>query len=1154
MKMNSNLPAQKLLLVMKITLHQLLAVLLCTSIGYAGDTKAQELLDRAVSLKMEQQTLKNVLLQIERATSVKFVYSAKIIQASQRISVQAEEEKLATVLTAMLLPLNIGFEVVGQQIVLKRKPAGALVPPTQDFGAALESPQFKISGKVTDETNNPLIGASILVKGTAIGTITDVTGSYSFNLPDEQKNGALVFSYIGFSSQEIPINNQSVINIRLVPNAQTLQDVVVMGYGTQERRDITGAVGSVKAADISAVPVTGLDQALQGRVAGVQITQNDGTPGGGVSIRIRGISSTSGGEPLVIVDGFPIAGDLNSINPNDIASIEVLKDAASAAIYGSRASNGVVLVTTKRGKAGKTRVEFDAYYGVQQTSKKLEVLNGSQFATLANEAYTNSNRDRALTGGAPYALNPAWANPSSLPTYDWQDALFRAAPIQSYNLSVSGGSEKMRSALSMSYFRQDGIIPASNFARYSARLNTDYDASKFLRFGNSLTIANSSRSGVNADNENGVIANAYQVQPMQPIFNADGGFYHAFATPENALYLSRSASGNELARLEREQNRNNQWRILGNAFGEVEPIRGLKYRLTVGVDVTSATGRDWFPSFFVPNASVMGENRLSRLGTSSSTNLAWNVINTLSYTKTIAEKHELSAIVGIDALKGSFQGLFANANTIPNELPLISTSPITSRSVGDGRSEYSLASYFGRVTYAYDDKYLLTANLRVDGSSNFGPLNRWGTFPSVSAGWRISREAFMTNLEMVSDLKLRGSVGTVGNQNIGAFRYLSTFTNNEAYYTLGTGTQQDAPGIQVDNLGNPGIKWESVSQWDIGLDAAFFDNKLTFTADYFSKTTRDALVNIPVPAYIGANNNTITANVGSFRNRGFEFSAGYNESTKPLKWSVNGNISTLKNTVVSLGEGAAILQGFNTGNINFATRTAVGEPIASFLGLLTDGIYQNADEIRSGPKQGDNIKPGDRRYKDVNGDGKIDDADRVNLGNGLPNLLYGLNLRVEYKGVDLVLFLQGQAGNKILSLPKRQLYDIRNFNGAGVVNQAAAQMDRWTGPGTSNTLPRLTYDQNTNNMLASDFYIEDGSFLRVRNVQLGYTLPAEWIQRIGAERVRAYVGAQNLFTFTKYSFYDPEVGSLFANPLNTGVDRGRYPSPRMFLAGFHVTF
>jgi len=1150
--------------IMRISVVQLTLVVFFTGISFAFDGKAQEFLNKTINLKVEDTKLRAVLKAIEQQTEVQFVYSSKAIKADRRLSVNANGQKLSEVLQTVLAPLRISYRIVEGQIILNpvaEKTAAVIetngIYLTEGMGAVAPM-DISVSGTITDENGAALPGVSILLKKTTKGTTTDQNGKYKIDVPNAEAQ--LVFSFIGYLSQEVTVGSRSQINLMLAVDTKSLNEVVVVGYGTQRKRDVTGSVSQVKAEEIKGMPLTGLDQAMQGKAAGVQVTQNSGEPGGSVSVRIRGVGTIGSNEPLYIIDGLP-TGSLNAINPNDIESIEILKDAASASIYGSRGANGVVIVTTKRGKEGKTRVEVDAFVGVQGPARKIDILNSFDFATLANESVVNSNNDPRTNVPKNNPLNPLWANPASLPTYDWQGAIFQSSPVHSYNVTISGGTAKSRTAASFGYFRQDGLIVNSKYSRFTARINSDYQLNTRAKFGHSINISRENKQSVPTDNStfNGMLQTAFQMQPMQPIFAEDGlqsptvfglgGYAHFPLTTEPRFYPRQLY--NPIYGTQVRENESVNLRILGTLFGEYEIIKGLNFRSSIGVELGSGGGMSYTPHI---RANIFGNTTRDEASENMDRSYSWNWINTLNYSKTFG-KHNVTALAGVDALKGANTGLGGSANTFANpNVRNFGFALQANRNVGNGAGDFALLSYLGRVTYAYDDKYLFQFNVRRDGSVNFGPENRFGVFPSVAAGWRISQENFMKNITFISDLKLRASWGRLGNQSIPNFQYLNTLSSNEVEYSLGAGAQAAAGGIRVQSLANPGIKWEATTQMDIGFDASLLDGKINITADYYSRETTDMLVNIPVPISLGAPGNSILRNAGGMKNSGIELAIGYRQNAGLFKWSADVNFATLKNTVTSLGDGGRpIVQGFNEGQNNAATRTEVGQSLAYFWGFKTDGIFQNQQEIDASPMKG-TVIPGDRRYVDTNGDGKVDGSDRVNLGNGLPTMIFGGTLRASYKGFDASILLQGQAGSKIANNTRRFLYDIRNYNGQGVQNVSQEMMNRWTGPGTSNTMPRVAYFTSSDNNRFSDAYVENGGFVRARNIQVGYTLPISLSQKIGSDRVRVYLAAQNLFTITKYSGFDPEVGSRNQNALNTGTDQGRYPVARVFMGGINVSF
>ncbi|MDO1451382.1 TonB-dependent receptor [Rhodocytophaga aerolata] len=1157
--------------------------------------------------KLQKQSLRGVLLLLKERYQVDIVFDDKLVNGrSIETDVLNSDLSFEEKLSSILNEVGLRYKKTRKDVYLvmapkadKKTASGYSDKPdlTQDSleataNQAAEKETFKgiemqvavnIRGRVSDENGNGMPGVSIVLKGTTIGTSTDSNGDYAISVPDEQKNGILLFSFIGYTTAETPINGQSTINVQLMPDIKTLSEVVVIGYGTQKQREVTGAVGSVTTKDIAGVAVTGLDQTLQGRIAGVQVTQNSGEPGGNVSVRIRGLGSINGSnEPLYIVDGVPY-GSLNAINPNDIERIDVLKDAASAAIYGSRGSNGVVIVTTKRGVAGKVQVTLDAYAGIQSASRKLDLLNGPQFARLANENLVNGGKDP----------NPAWSNPSTVPNTDWQDQIFRPAPIQSYNVNISGGSEKSRSLVSVGYFDQGGIVAQSYYKRYTARINNDFDISPRFKVGLTLNGAFEDKRGTRTDGGNGsstqgglITAAVSQptiplVAPQEGLFslNPDGSIdptgnnYYGYdgtvfvtnvATP---VWYPQGLSHPTYAYEKlREENFKSQ-EFLAAAFGEYELIKGLKVRSAINLTFYNRNSESFWKGMPVPileGRGLYGSN--AQLWTGPNQGNQWNWINTVSYGKSVG-KHNLTALAGIDALKGTSQGISINTQKNPNDQPFVDGALFSDRTVSGGApGEFALLSYLGRVTYDYAGKYLLTANIRRDGSSNFNPDGdyQYGVFPSVSVGWLMSEEYFMASMPFVSQLKMRASYGEVGNQGIPAFQYLSIYANegNRRRYPLGL-NQDPVVGFYQDRIGTADIRWETSTQANIGIDAAFLDNSISLTADYYVKKIDDMLGEFPLPAYLGVQNNRIIRNGFSMENSGIEIALGYNRQFGDLGFSTGVNFATLNNKVTKLtnNETGYVSSNISAGDDGGAeTRTKVGEPVANFYGYVTDGIFQTQEEVDASAMSGlADVKPGDRRYKDLNGDGVINDRDRTIIGNGLPKYTFGFNMNVNFKGFDLSVLLNGQAGLEIANQTKYWLSHMKYSNTAGGINNGFTDLlESWTPENRSNTFTRNTHDAARSNRWFSDFNIENGTFLRVRNVQLGYTLPEAISRMVRMNRARIYVAAQNLFTFTEYSGYDPEMGSRVSNgrgnALQTGVDFGRYPVSRMFTGGINFQF
>jgi TonB-dependent starch-binding outer membrane protein SusC len=1024
--------------------------------------------------------------------------------------------------------------------------------------------QTVVTGVVSDETGKPLPGVAVTVEGTTTGAITDINGKYSVNL--STPSAVLIFSFMGYNTQRITADGKAPVNLQMSPTSMSLNEVVVVGYGTQKRKDLTGAFAQVKSADLTKTAVVGFDQAIQGKMAGVQVTNNSGEPGGSRSIRIRGVGSiNSSNEPLYIIDGVPY-GDLNAINVNDIERIDVLKDAASASIYGSRASNGVVLVTTKHGAKGFA-VSFDAFVGVQSVTKKIKVLNGQQFAELANENLVN--------GGLP--ANPMWSSPSTVQNNDWQSALFEPAPMQNYNLNISGGGDKVTTMFSFGYVDQGGIIIGSNYKRYTARLNTDFNISKRVKAGIILNGSFAQKHNISSGGDMSAINAALYMAPTTPVKTDKEGLFglnpdgsqdpngDSFYGYEGYVYHTRFANVNYFPQNVNNpvgisdkylKDINNSQDVLTSSYLELEVIDGLKLKSTINLTFANGLSENSRKAAPDPLNLMAQLNSTPTYNQGWSKSSQWNWVNTIAYTKTFG-KHNVSAIAGIDALDQNSTFVNINTTNAPEDQQSISASNIDTRVTSGYPSDYGLLSYFGRASYDYEGKYLISGTVRKDGSSNFGPANKYGTFGSVSAGWRISQENFMKSIEFINDLKLRGSYGTVGNQDIPPFKYLSTYSTNAGTYQYTLGPDKSViPAIYQDNFGDPNIHWEKSTQIDFGFDLSVMKSKLSLTFDYYKKKLEDLLGYFPVPAYTGVFGSTLLKNGFSMENSGIELTADYRESIGAVNFSIGANFAFLDNKVTKLtdNQGAYVTQSISlTAHDGGAiTQTAVGGRIGNFLGYETAGIAQTDAEAADAPLGG--LFAGDRLYKDVNNDGLINASDKVSLGNGLPKYTFGFDLKADYKGFDVVAFFHGQAGVQIANMLHGAIYDMRYHNSTGIVNVSTDLLNRWTGEGTSTTMPRNSYIAPTSNDWFSNVYIENGSFLRLSNLQIGYTLPQSLLSKAGITYLRFYVAGQNLLTITKYSGYDPEVGSPGQNVLQTGADFGRYPLARMYSIGVNMKF
>jgi len=1106
-----------------------------------------------VDVTFTNASLTDAFSQIEANSQFIFAYDEALTEKSgkSKFSKRFNNATLADVLGFLSQRYRLSFKRVNETINVRQ--LGVITQPIIEEISAPE--QQTVRGTVTSsEDGQPLPGVTILVKGTTTGTTTDIDGEYSLSVPD---GATLQFSYIGFQTTEVVVGNQTVVNVTLQVDLSELEEVVVVGYGTQTRREVTGAISSVKSEELEKMSVQSFDQALQGRAPGVVVTQNSGEPGGGVSVRVRGVGSFGNNEPLYVIDGFPVSvqnsgaasagfgnnqfNSLAMLNPKDIESIEVLKDASAASIYGARAANGVVLITTKRGNAGQARVNFSVDMGLQEAWRQPEFLNAAEFAELANESYVNA-------GEAP---NPEWANPSSLGEgTNWVDQLFRTGLQQDYNLNIQGGSDKMQASVNFNYFNQEGILIESGFERYTFRNNLDFQVNEKLKFGTSSTLSFAEQQTFRSGNfANGLFNIGLS---MLPTIEEDG-FVNG-----PSLYYSTGLD-NPVIRANELENFLTTIRSLNTAFMSYEVVPGLTYRLNVGADLI-LTKSDRFDPRYDRGLANNPDADLFQRRTQS---VDWLVENTLNYNKSFGD-HNFDVLVGQTAQRYEFLTLDASATEfINNDIRAISLNANPERrGAGGGGTRWALASYIGRLRYNYKDKYLLSASVRVDGSSRFGSNNRFGTFPSISAGWRVSEEDFF-DVAWIDDLKVRASYGVLGGDRIGDFARLTRFSANTEY-TLGGGAQGPITGVSLAALGNPSLAWEESTQTDFGIDAAFFNGRLTLVADYFIKETDGLLVSAPTPASAGVPNNP-TVNAGLVRNQGLEVALGYRKATGDFNYDVSVNFATLDNEVVSIGAGQPIFGGTGGASDRFdITRIAPGLPLGHYFGFVVDGIYQTSGDL-TGVNDFRNPVPGDLIFRDTNGrdsegnltgepDGQINNDDRTIIGNPIPDFTYGVNVSMNYKNFDFTMFWQGVAGRELFNVFKQQTWQIPYFNGAGVTNSVREMLGRWTGPGTSNDIPRNSYDDVNNYPFSSQFYVEDGSFVRLRNLQIGYTLPSNLTEKLGVQNARFYIGGQNLITITDYSGFDPEIGDQGGSSRQSGVDNGVYPLPRTYRAGLNFTF
>ena len=981
--------------------------------------------------------------------------------------------------------------------------------------------QKEVTGTVSSADNSETIpGVSVQIKGTSTGTITDIDGKYNISVPDD---AVLIFSYVGYKKQEITVGSQSVIDVVLEVADTDLDEIVVVGYGTQKKSDLTGAISTVKMDDLDKRQVSTIDQALQGQVAGVDVTVNSGTPGGGIMVRVRGIGTLNDASPLFVVDGMMV-DDIDYLNTNDIESLQVLKDASATAIYGSRGSNGVVIISTKKGSKKGAQISFNSYYGIQNFWRVTPTSNSAQWAMLNNEALN-------AAGIEPH---PGLSDPSSLPTTDWfKEISNKNAAIQSYDLSVAGGKEKSNYFVSAGYLKQEGIVQKSDFERLSFRLNSTHKPKKWLTIGENLSLTKTDQNTILEEEEwNNILITAMNMDPVTPVRNPDGtyaaGIYNDIKNPVAALEYTNDNYAN--------------YKTLANVYADIAFWDGFHFKSNYSLEYAFGVSDTYNPVY---NVSPTQQNLESQIAKGNDSNFINQWTNTINYSKSFGD-HNISALVGVEmySMHADWNGISAtNVPTDDIDIRYISNatganSAIVYGSVYDVRQ----ASVLARVNYDFKNKYLATINFRTDGSSKFSEKHRWGYFPSFSAGWKITEEDFMNGVDWLSNLKIRGGWGQIGNQgSVPAYQNVTTATTGQNT-VWGNAL---APGSAFMSSGNDEIKWETSTTTNIGLDFGFLNGKIDGSAEYFVKNTTDMLLQVPVPGQSGLQE-APWQNAGAMTNSGFELSANYRNMDNQFKYSVGLIFSTVKNEVTSLGNGNEFIDGALFRGNYYVTRTIVGNPIAQFYGYKTDGLFQNQAEVDAQTAQ-PNAAPGDVRYVDADGDGELD---FYYLGSPLPNFTYAFNLNLMYKGFDLNAVLQGVQGNKIFNGPA---YYTRSSS--AYWNLSNDMLNRWTGENsqTDARYPRMNAS-DSNNSLMSDRFIEDGSFLRIKTLQLGYTLPQSLMDRANITKLRIYLNAQNLFTFTKYTGLDPEIGTGQSGALDIGVDRAFYPQARLFSLGLNLTF
>lgn len=1087
-------------------------LMVCVFCSYAGNAHSQ---NAKVSIHMNNVKLDKILNEIENQTDYLFIYNNQV-DINKITSVKVKNEAVAQVLDRILSGTGINYELEGTHIILTTE-------AIKDLHAQQQAKT--VTGTVTDVSGEPIIGANIRIKGTTTGTITDIDGNFSI---EAEPQSVIEVSYIGYLTQETVINNQKSIRFLLKEDTKTLDEVVVIGYGVQKKADLTGSVANINTEKLNTQSNTNIGQALQGKIAGVDIVSQGGAPGSGTRIMVRGIGTLNNASPLYIVDGMYM-NSIDHINPNDIASIDVLKDASSAAIYGSRAANGVIIVTTKEGSntEGKPIIDLSVNLGISTASKFLDMLDAKGWAevtTIARQAIGKPALDMAT-------------DLANKPDNDWQDIMFRPALMQNYNLAVKGGGKYSTYYTGLGYFNQDGIVKGTNYQRYNIQSKNDYKRGIFSA-GTNLIISFSHDKPLHQELRGGMIGTILQSVPTLEKYDdtREGGYGGTYGDVVNIPHPLAIIDDNIMDRY------NENVKIFANLYAQIELFKGLKYKLNLTPDFSFERYKNYLNKYDFGLAT----NSITQLTERQRRRRNILVENLLTFDRTFGE-HKISALAGYTYQDSRFRHIQAYGEGLPQGLEEIDAAT-TNRS-NEGNSWRSvLTSILGRVFYSYQNKYLFTATIRRDGSSKFGKNNRYGYFPSFSLGWNVAEEKFMENVHWLDQLKLRGGYGVLGNQEIDNYQYSSTITTGINYPDGNGGLLQ---GAFPKNFANPDIKWEETAMTNVGIDFMAFNNRLSLTADYYVKNTKDILLTVPIPISSGGANDPIR-NAGKIRNNGFEFNLGWMDQPNPdISYGINLIGSFNKNKVIAMGSESGSIKGGSTNQNITTSETKAGYPIGGYWLISTAGYFNSQEEVDAYAKDGKKIQPaaepGDIKFVDANNDGVINDDDRVFQGSPFPDFTFALNGNMRYKNFDLSIGLQGVLGNKIYNATRQTLEDVTKGS-----NFLASCLDYWTPENKNASHPRLTWDDpNRNTRAESDRYLENGSYLRLRSVQLGYTFPQTWFK--GAiQHARVYINAENLFTITSYSGYSPDVNADNAN--YRGFDNFIYPTNRTFMLGLNVTF
>ncbi len=1072
-------------------------------------------------------TLQQLFKFIENQGEYTVFYQNDQVDVHTEITVDTTQKDISKLLTKALEDTDLSFEIIKNHIVIL---------PKKD--TAKQKKTLKVKGQITDDIGETLIGVAVLIKGTYVGTASDLDGNYELEV--ESLTDTLVFSYVGFVENTQAISGRTEINVVMEMAVFTLQEAVAIGYGVKKQVDIVGAVSVVNSDEIAALPVANAASALQGKATGVSVTQNSGAPGAGTSIRIRGTGTINNNSPLFIVDGIPTK-DINSLSPSDVESMSILKDAAAASIYGSRASNGVVIITTKKGKEGGMSISLNSYTGLQVASNLIEMADKDEYIEVYNEAATNDGR-----GLITSAMSDTMANTN------WLDEIFRPAVISSTDLSISGGSENMNYLVSANYFTQEGIILNSGYDRYSFRTSLNSNLSDKVDIGTNINFSHAVTNEVGSSgdgyggNGGSVVRYALFRTPLYSIYDDNGAYVDYY--PESAQYMGDGY--NPVGFAEKYDWVKTDNRLLGNLFLNWKITNNLAFRADYGLDFLSY-GEKRFNENWGYNGRINNPNSLVQTSITNSQQ-TWKGV--LTYDRKFNEKHNFNVLVGFESISNVLEGQTGSAQNFPDQIESLRylSNGTTNQQVDGWKSQWALLSFFGRMSYDYKGKYYAELTLRKDGSSRFGSNNPWGFFPAGALGWRIDKESFLSEVNFISLMKLRVSAGVLGNQEVGDYSFASFITAG-SYYPFGA---TPLAGYFLSDHGNENLRWESQTQLDLGLDVGLFDNKLFFVFDYYYKLTDDVLVSVPLPPSSGSANAPFI-NAGKIQNSGIEVELTYRNQLNELKYNVGLVFSHVNNEVLELYDDQPIPAG-RIDNGVYGTLTEVGYPIGSFYLYEMEGIFQDETDIFTHAFQGNSIKPGDVKYKDISGpngspDGVIDSYDRAHVGSPIPDFTIGLNMGLNYKKWDFTLFIEGVYGNDIYW---QVANDIEGFYRAFNVTQTVYD-DRWTGAGTSDDQPRVSWQGATNNKKPSTRFLYDGSYLRIKNINLGYTFNNIGIKKEVIKSIRVYLSIQNLFTFTKYPGLDPEMqtsdNATSDGDLAKGIDWGTYPSASVYTIGFNMS-